>query len=69
MSNRSTGLSKAYGDGVESEDEKKYVLGQIQRLNDALILREQNTIVSNGMKFTQAGANGEPMRGRGQTQL
>jgi hypothetical protein len=39
--------SKAYGD---DKDEKKYALDQVQRVNAALTLREQNSVVNNGMK-------------------
>jgi hypothetical protein len=33
---------------------KKDALDQVQRINDALILREQSTFVSNGVKYNQA---------------
>jgi hypothetical protein len=43
--------SKAYGD---DEGEKKYAPDQVQRISAALTLREQNSVVNNGMKCTQA---------------
>ena len=38
----------------DDEDEKQYALDQVQRINAALVLREQNSVVNNGMKYTQA---------------
>ena len=48
-------LFAAYGtDEKEREQEKQYALRQIQRINDALELREKNSLVFNGIPYSKA---------------
>lgn len=44
----------AYGDDDNGRAEAEYSLGQIQKINDALEIRERNSLVSNGISYTRA---------------
>ena len=46
--------SLAYGEGTEREEELKYSLAMIQKINDGLELRERNSIVFNGVSYSRA---------------
>lgn len=47
-------LQGAYGIDQNGKDEAAYSLGEIQKINDALALRERNSLVSNGISYTRA---------------
>ncbi len=47
-------LKKAYGEGEKGEKEGKYAQALIQQINDDLELREKNSLVFNGISYSNA---------------
>jgi hypothetical protein len=47
-------LYAAYGEGDEGRAEQEYAISQVQRINDGWEVREQNSLVFNGISYTRS---------------